>query len=178
MLGKGAKVVPNTLDQISILTRGFLADLGGLNPDAEETVGGYRSAAGRAYEVVLLPLIHLLRTVIFFCPMVLVWLLCYRREEVTTPLLKFMFGFVLNKSQRLTFDSSSPNEIMLFRYEGRCGLPTNFDSSYCYALCYDSGALLHFGKTRLITLVANLAARVEEWTVVTRQRIRTVDIFY
>ncbi|KAL7197787.1 hypothetical protein ACSBR2_020331 [Camellia fascicularis] len=35
--------------------------------------------------------------------------------EVTTPLLKFMAEFVLNKSQRLTFDSSSPNGILLFR---------------------------------------------------------------
>ncbi|XAR48327.1 hypothetical protein NMG60_11031103 [Bertholletia excelsa] len=35
--------------------------------------------------------------------------------EVTTPLLKFMAEFVSNKSQRLTFDSSSPNGILLFR---------------------------------------------------------------
>lgn len=35
--------------------------------------------------------------------------------QVTTPLLKFMAEFVLNKSQRLTFDSSSPNGILLFR---------------------------------------------------------------
>mmetsp|Transcript_25560 Transcript_25560/g.71479 ORF Transcript_25560/g.71479 Transcript_25560/m.71479 type:complete len:1067 (+) Transcript_25560:187-3387(+) len=35
--------------------------------------------------------------------------------EVTTPLLKFISEFVLNKTQRLTFDSSSPNGILLFR---------------------------------------------------------------
>lgn len=35
--------------------------------------------------------------------------------QVTTPLLKFMAEFVLNKSQRLTFDCSSPNGILLFR---------------------------------------------------------------
>ncbi|KAL9265012.1 Exportin-7-B-like protein [Drosera capensis] len=35
--------------------------------------------------------------------------------EVTTPLLKFMAEFVLNKAQRLTFDSSSVNGILLFR---------------------------------------------------------------
>ncbi|XP_051118324.1 uncharacterized protein LOC127242236 isoform X2 [Andrographis paniculata] len=35
--------------------------------------------------------------------------------EVTTPLLKFMAEFVLNKAQRLTFDISSPNGILLFR---------------------------------------------------------------
>lgn len=35
--------------------------------------------------------------------------------QVTTPLLKFMAEFVQNKAQRLTFDSSSPNGILLFR---------------------------------------------------------------
>ena len=35
--------------------------------------------------------------------------------DVTTALLKFMAEFVLNKTQRLTFDSSSPNGILLFR---------------------------------------------------------------
>lgn len=35
--------------------------------------------------------------------------------QVTTPLLKFMAEFVLNKTQRLTFDISSPNGILLFR---------------------------------------------------------------
>lgn len=35
--------------------------------------------------------------------------------QVTTPVLKFMAEFVVNKTQRLTFDSSSPNGILLFR---------------------------------------------------------------
>lgn len=35
--------------------------------------------------------------------------------DVTTALLKFMAEFVFNKTQRLTFDSSSPNGILLFR---------------------------------------------------------------
>ncbi|KAJ8450043.1 hypothetical protein Cgig2_029405 [Carnegiea gigantea] len=51
-----------------------------------------------------------------------------------------------------------------FGYEGRCGLPTNFDASYCYALGYTAGALLHSGKTGLISSVGNLAAPVEDWT--------------
>ncbi|KAL8461511.1 hypothetical protein ACS0TY_032840 [Phlomoides rotata] len=52
-----------------------------------------------------------------------------------------------------------------FGYEGRCGLPSNFDSTYCYALGYGAGALLHSGKTGLISSVGNLAAPVAEWTV-------------
>ncbi|XP_044462539.1 pyrophosphate--fructose 6-phosphate 1-phosphotransferase subunit beta-like [Mangifera indica] len=52
-----------------------------------------------------------------------------------------------------------------FGYEGRCGLPTNFDASYCYALGYAAGALLHSGKTGLISSVGNLSAPVDQWTV-------------
>ncbi|GLU18165.1 hypothetical protein SLE2022_344790 [Rubroshorea leprosula] len=51
-----------------------------------------------------------------------------------------------------------------FGYEGRCGLPTNFDATYCYALGYAAGALLQSGKTGLISSVGNLAAPVEQWT--------------
>lgn len=43
------------------------------------------------------------------------WLMIKLYIQVTTPLLKFMAEFVLNKAQRLTFDSSSPNGILLFR---------------------------------------------------------------
>lgn len=42
---------------------------------------------------------------------------------------------------------------MCFRYEGRCGLPTNFDATYCYALGYGAGSLLQSGKTGLISSV-------------------------
>ncbi|KAJ0081109.1 hypothetical protein Patl1_09905 [Pistacia atlantica] len=52
-----------------------------------------------------------------------------------------------------------------FSYEGRCGLPTNFDASYCYALGYGAGALLHSRKTGLISSVGNLSAPVDQWTV-------------
>ncbi|KAI7740995.1 hypothetical protein M8C21_016561 [Ambrosia artemisiifolia] len=58
-----------------------------------------------------------------------------------------------------------PQSLQLFEYEGRCGLPSNFDSSYCYALGYGAGALLQSGKTGLISSVGNLAAPVAEWTV-------------
>ena len=38
-----------------------------------------------------------------------------RQQDVTTPLLKLYAELVYNKAQRLTFDSSSPNGILLFR---------------------------------------------------------------
>ena len=43
--------------------------------------------------------------------------------EVSTPLLKFIAEFVLNKTQRLTFDSSSPSGILLFREVSKVCLP-------------------------------------------------------
>ncbi|KAD6454146.1 hypothetical protein E3N88_08852 [Mikania micrantha] len=52
-----------------------------------------------------------------------------------------------------------------FGYEGRCGLPSIFDSNYCYALGYGAAALIHTGKTGLISSVGNLGAPVEDWTV-------------
>ncbi|KAK9275700.1 hypothetical protein L1049_022967 [Liquidambar formosana] len=43
-----------------------------------------------------------------------------------------------------------------------CGLPTNFDATYCYALGYGTAILLHCGKPGLISSVGNLDAPVEE----------------
>ncbi|KAI4311960.1 hypothetical protein MLD38_036821 [Melastoma candidum] len=67
-----------------------------------------------------------------------------------------------------TYKGNFRGQSHFFGYEGRCGLPTNFDSTYCYALGYAAGALLQSGKTGLISsvgTVGNLAAPVSEWTV-------------
>ncbi|KAL4628269.1 hypothetical protein ACB092_05G225000 [Castanea dentata] len=69
------------------------------------------------------------------------------------------------RKQEGTYKGEFKGQSHFFGYEGRCGLPTNFDSSYCYALGYGAGVLLHSGKTGLISSVGNLAAPVEEWTV-------------
>ncbi|XP_022723719.1 pyrophosphate--fructose 6-phosphate 1-phosphotransferase subunit beta isoform X1 [Durio zibethinus] len=88
-----------------------------------------------------------------------------------------------NRKQKGSYKGHFKGQSHFFGYEGRCGLPTNFDASYCYALGYAAGVLLHSGKTGLIssvcfppflclgascplpTLVGNLDAPVEEWTV-------------
>eukprot|EP00392_Amoebophrya_sp_AT5.2_P011946 g12036.t1 len=41
-------------------------------------------------------------------------------HEVTTPLLKFMAEFCYNKTQRINFEQSSPNGILLFREASQC----------------------------------------------------------
>lgn len=69
------------------------------------------------------------------------------------------------RKQEGSYKGNFKGQSHFFGYEGRCGLPTNFDASYCYALGYGAGALLHSGKTGLISSVGNLAAPVEEWTV-------------
>ncbi|CAI8611701.1 unnamed protein product [Vicia faba] len=69
------------------------------------------------------------------------------------------------RKQEGTYKGGFKGQSHFFGYEGRCGLPTNFDSTYCYALGYGAGALLQSGKTGLISSVGNLCAPVEEWTV-------------
>ncbi|XP_068323623.1 pyrophosphate--fructose 6-phosphate 1-phosphotransferase subunit beta-like [Pyrus communis] len=69
------------------------------------------------------------------------------------------------RRQEGSYNGQFQGQSHFFGYEGRCGLPTNFDSTYCYALGYAAGALLHGGKTGLISSVGNLDAPVEEWTV-------------
>ncbi|XP_052202843.1 pyrophosphate--fructose 6-phosphate 1-phosphotransferase subunit beta-like [Diospyros lotus] len=69
------------------------------------------------------------------------------------------------RKERGAYKGQFKGQSHFFGYEGRCGLPSNFDAAYCYALGYASGALLQSGKTGLISSVGNLAAPVEEWTV-------------
>lgn len=48
-------------------------------------------------------------------------------------------------------------------YEGRCGLPSNFDANYCYALGQTAGALLGAGCTGLIASVQGLILPASQW---------------
>lgn len=50
-----------------------------------------------------------------------------------------------------------------FGYEGRAGLPTIFDSAYCYALGATAATLLANDCTGLIASVKNLLAPVKDW---------------
>ena len=50
-----------------------------------------------------------------------------------------------------------------YGYEGRSGLPSQFDATYCYALGQNVGALVSLGQTGLISSVTNLTAPVSEW---------------
>ena len=50
-----------------------------------------------------------------------------------------------------------------FGYEGRCGIPSNFDADYCYSLGYTASVLIAEGKTGYMSSVRNLTAPAAEW---------------
>lgn len=71
--------------------------------------------------------------------------------------LELLINLTLNPCNRSAFVHLSASDFwnvdFYGSYEGRCGLPTNFDATYCYALGYAAGALLHSGRTGLIASV-------------------------
>ncbi|WCJ20141.1 Pyrophosphate--fructose 6-phosphate 1-phosphotransferase [Euphorbia peplus] len=87
------------------------------------------------------------------------------RIETEKMLIQMVETELEKRKQLGTYNRQFKGQSHFFGYEGRCGLPTNFDSTYCYALGYGAGALLHSGRTGLISSVGNLAAPVAEWTV-------------
>lgn len=50
-----------------------------------------------------------------------------------------------------------------FGYEGRCGAPSNFDANYCYALGYNSAALVLNGLTGYLSSVRKLVKKADLW---------------
>ncbi|XP_009620787.1 pyrophosphate--fructose 6-phosphate 1-phosphotransferase subunit beta-like [Nicotiana tabacum] len=85
--------------------------------------------------------------------------------ETEKMLIQMVEAELENKRKEGSYTKHFKGQSHFFGYEGRCGLPSSFDSNYCYALGYGAGALLHSGKTGLISSVGNLGAPVEDWTV-------------
>lgn len=50
-----------------------------------------------------------------------------------------------------------------FGYEGRCSMPSNFDSNYCYSLGYIAGNIINNKLNGYIATVSNLSESVELW---------------
>jgi len=61
------------------------------------------------------------------------------------------------------FKGTFRTQFHAFGYEGRAGLPSRFDATYCYVLGYTAGALLAAGRTGLLSSVQNLSKPVAEW---------------
>jgi diphosphate-dependent phosphofructokinase len=51
-----------------------------------------------------------------------------------------------------------------FGYEGRAGLPTNFDANYCYALGQTAALLIAHGLTSYMAFIGNLTKPPAEWS--------------
>lgn len=80
---------------------------------------------------------------------------------------KLLAETVSHELDRLTragkYTGSFNPQYFFLGYEGRCGLPSDFDTVYCYALGYNAAALIHHGQTGLMSSVTNLDAPVEDW---------------
>jgi pyrophosphate--fructose-6-phosphate 1-phosphotransferase len=50
-----------------------------------------------------------------------------------------------------------------FGYEGRCGIPSNFDANYTYALGYNTAVLVLNGLTGYLSSVRNLSMSPKQW---------------
>lgn len=48
-------------------------------------------------------------------------------------------------------------------YNGRCALPSNFDTNYCYGLGHVAGALIDEGRTGYIATLSGLTKKPEKW---------------
>lgn len=87
------------------------------------------------------------------------------RIEMEKMLITMVEAELFARQHEETFKGHFKGQAHFFGYEGRCGLPTNFDATYCYALGFAASALLHCGQTGLIASVANLTAPASEWVV-------------
>jgi pyrophosphate--fructose-6-phosphate 1-phosphotransferase len=87
------------------------------------------------------------------------------RIETEKMLISMIETELLARKHEETYKGTFKGQSHFFGYEGRCGMPTNFDATYCYALGFAAGALLHTGQTGLIASISNLAAPSKDWTV-------------
>lgn len=63
------------------------------------------------------------------------------------------------------FEGKFKPVLHFFGYEGRSGLPSNFDAQYCYALGHVAALLIDQGFTGYMCAVQHLHLPVEEWTI-------------
>lgn len=67
----------------------------------------------------------------------------------------------LKKAGKFTGKFSTINHF--FGYEGRCGIPSNFDANYTYALGYNAAALVLNNMSGYLSSVKNLVNKSSQW---------------
>ena len=63
------------------------------------------------------------------------------------------------RKQEGTFKGQFFPQAHFFGYEGRCAIPSNFDSQYCYALGLNAAVLIRAGATGYMSCIKNLHDR-------------------
>ena len=82
----------------------------------------------------------------------------------TERLLILLLQTELEKRKKVNlFEGKFSPQSHYFGYEGRCALPSYFDTEYCYALGYNAGALVALGLTGYMSVIGNLSDSPENW---------------
>lgn len=70
-----------------------------------------------------------------------------------------------NRREKKEYDGTFKPLSNFFGYEGRCALPSNFDSQYCYSLGLNAAVLIREGVTGYMSCVKNLTDKnPSNWT--------------
>merc|ERR1719182_473620 len=83
-------------------------------------------------------------------------------EKLIAPLVGIELEELRSKNQ---YKGSFRPQYHFYGYEGRCGLPSNFDCQYCHAIGRTVVTLCDAGYTGLIASIGNILAPASEWTV-------------
>lgn len=74
-------------------------------------------------------------------------------------LILLLINELENRTADGTYKSIFSPQSHFFGYEGRCALPSNFDSQYCYALGMNAAVLIREGASGYMSCVKNLTER-------------------
>jgi pyrophosphate--fructose-6-phosphate 1-phosphotransferase len=80
-------------------------------------------------------------------------------------LLASMLDAELSRRKKLgDFDGTFKYICHFLGYEGRCSLPSIFDSTYCYTLGATAAVLIASGQTGMMSIVRNLSLPLAQWS--------------
>jgi len=67
------------------------------------------------------------------------------------------------KARKESYKAKFSSITHFFGYEGRCGMPSNFDANYCYALGCTAALLIREEANGYTACIKNLRERIENW---------------
>ncbi len=83
--------------------------------------------------------------------------------ETDKLLIEMVKTELAKRKEQGTYDGKFAALSQFCGYEGRAGLPSNFDADYCYSLGYSAATLINSGKTGYIASVSNLKETPDKW---------------